>query len=1149
MGVCLSCLSGNSNDDEYDENTSLLRRNQQQQNYQSDYLQEEELLKQQQRQQELSSIVNDLSDKLIDVATFLNGGGSNSITGASTNSNLNSNQINNGSNSGLLLSQTNQINENGNKDDEVKQFPYFYNEDDRKKVLEKTSKLSDDIKDSCKLSAGNISSQFVFDLLLNNERNTEYQHIIKSIGCSSKERGEEFIESNGIVPEKNYQVTPIVQSYEDLYKNPDIDVVYIGTPHTFHKEQSINCLNNSKHVLIEKPITVTKKDAEEIFKVAKKNNKFCMEAVWTRFFPSIEILKNKVYKEQVIGDVYRLFADLSYQCDVKQLPLSSRVRDKKLAAGSLLDIGIYPITYSRILLDDQVGSKASKFQQKSFLTIDEDDLVDHLCSIIIKYENGKQALLTSSELVDGPKSYVRLEGTKGWVEMYSDNPARAKHFKIFNKDGKEIYEYKDDSGYNGFIYEANAVANDIEAGKLENEVMPHDESLLVMGLMDEIRKDNGLNMEADNFYSQNRKSINGAIENKLIGDKNVTQSSVPGSNFTSPNNDNLNTFENKTHDDQDFENIIFTAQGKKKKPPKWTFTAGIFADKKQEIPKKPKPDCDKNVKFITTPVTVVNPGQNEEDDDFDEEEEYEPPTPKPKPRVYPKRPKPPPAKRPSYPYWMFDSSSDDPFTDEEESDFWSISDSDFSSSDDDSFSSKNLGKLWFLGFNSSDDVNDERVPFIPNQLLVSRVSENLPGLFMDQRNELIEYGDRLSEIWTSHSNNNISMVQTEEEISSDKSKAIEIEKRGKFLNRKYSKLRSTKFLNDGGKSLARNKYYWKSDYMKERAKYNKQKQRFKNQQNKFKELESETWTASSDDEECDEDNEYDFENQIYKRMDEIEYIYVTPPRIYSMSKITSNYTKIEKFEISENENDITYFTTQVINWDNEKDQETKLNLAKRNQIFQNQQLIMDHNLQEPSSEEIFVAQGSGFSKGSGKKAKGPKWHVGAGMYMNKDLNKGATIKETTFIPVKPVKKPTTIYKEVDKGENDDGSDSGSSSDEDGFDKNDDLKRKLMNRRKNKKKFSLFSVDDLIESVDEKEIENYNENDDGYEDSDFEFDDSIINKLVIKVIDNSTNITTFKYPEEEDEIYNMDNNDGLESNAIQLRYNLYILFWLIIAFAL
>ncbi|KAI5953901.1 hypothetical protein CANMA_004740 [Candida margitis] len=347
------------------------------------------------------------------------------------------------------------------------------------------------------LGAGNISSQFVFDLLLNNDRKTQYRHVIKSIGCSSSVKGQEFIKNNNITAERNYNVTPVVQSYKELYANSEVDVVYIGTPHNFHCEQAVSCLENNKHVLCEKPFAVNRKEAEIIFNAAKKHNKFCMEAVWTRFFPAIKELKEKVYHEKVIGDVYRLFADFSYSGDVKNLPLTSRVRDRSLAAGSLLDIGIYPITYSRILLDDQVGQSASKFEQKSFLSIDKDDLVDHLGSIIIKYENGKHALLTSSELVDGPKAYVRLEGSNGWVEMYSDNPARAKHFKIFNKHGNEIYEYKDNSGYNGFIYEANAVANDIHGGKLEDAVMPHDETLLVMGVMDDIRKENGLVYEQD----------------------------------------------------------------------------------------------------------------------------------------------------------------------------------------------------------------------------------------------------------------------------------------------------------------------------------------------------------------------------------------------------------------------------------------------------------------------------------------------------------------------------------------------------------------------------------------------------------------------------------------------------------------------------
>ncbi|RLV93627.1 putative D-xylose 1-dehydrogenase [Spathaspora sp. JA1] len=347
------------------------------------------------------------------------------------------------------------------------------------------------------LGAGNISSQFVHDLLLNNERDTDFHHIVGSIGCSNKQKGLDFISENNIKSRNNYDVVPEVQSYQDLYDNPNIDIVYIGTPHTCHKEQAIGCLNGNKHVLCEKPMTVNKKEAEELFALAKSKKKFFMEAVWTRFFPAIKALKKMVYEENVIGEVHRMFADFSYCADVSNLPTSSRVRDRKLAAGALLDIGIYPLTYSRILLDDKVGEEHTKFEVKSFMTLDPVDKVDHLSSIIIKYENGKHAILTTSELVNGPKAYIRLEGSEGYLEMYSDNPARPKHFKTFYKDGRGNIVYKDESGYNGFIYEANAIAEDIKNARLENSTMPHAETLLVMGVMDQIRKENGLVYDQD----------------------------------------------------------------------------------------------------------------------------------------------------------------------------------------------------------------------------------------------------------------------------------------------------------------------------------------------------------------------------------------------------------------------------------------------------------------------------------------------------------------------------------------------------------------------------------------------------------------------------------------------------------------------------
>lgn len=343
------------------------------------------------------------------------------------------------------------------------------------------------------LGAGNISSQFVHDLCLNNTKaDREVNHIVRSVGSSSVSKALSFIESNDVNESNNIGVTPHALNYEDFFKDEEIDVVYIGTPHPFHKDQAIQAIENGKHVLCEKPFTVNLKDSKELIEVAKKNKRFLMEAVWTRFFPSICALKKYLFVENLFGEVHRLFMDFAYDADVTNLPPTSRVRDVNLAGGALLDIGIYTLTYARILLDDKLGHNATKFDFKSFQTIDRQDKVDYVSSILLKYSNGKQAILTTSNLDEGTSPFLKLEGSKATLEMWSKNPACPKNYKITFRDGREPIVYTDDSGYNGFIYEANAVAKDISAGKLEDSIMPLDETLLIMDVMDRIRKESGL---------------------------------------------------------------------------------------------------------------------------------------------------------------------------------------------------------------------------------------------------------------------------------------------------------------------------------------------------------------------------------------------------------------------------------------------------------------------------------------------------------------------------------------------------------------------------------------------------------------------------------------------------------------------------------
>lgn len=348
------------------------------------------------------------------------------------------------------------------------------------------------------LGAGNISGLFVYDLLLSNKLG-ESTHIIASIGSSLKEKGRQFVEKHQIVPENNQNYIVKAQTYEEFFANPDVQVVYIGTPHTFHKKQVHQALQHGKHVVCEKPFTVTGKESREIFQYAQTKNLLVMEAVWTRFFPSIAEAKKLVFQEKILGEVHRLHADFSYNGDIYNVPASSRARDINLAAGATLDIGIYPLTYGRILLDEKLG-ESTPFEVKSFLSLDPVDGVDHLSTILLKYKNGKQAILTSSEYVDGPNPFLRLEGTKGYLEMYSENPAQPKKFKVVFKDGTDPIEYVDESDYIGFIHEANAAAAAIENGRMEAELIPWMETQLVMDTMDKVRWENGLYYSGENAH-------------------------------------------------------------------------------------------------------------------------------------------------------------------------------------------------------------------------------------------------------------------------------------------------------------------------------------------------------------------------------------------------------------------------------------------------------------------------------------------------------------------------------------------------------------------------------------------------------------------------------------------------------------------------
>jgi dihydrodiol dehydrogenase / D-xylose 1-dehydrogenase (NADP) len=262
-------------------------------------------------------------------------------------------------------------------------------------------------------------------------------------------------------------------SYEALANDPDVDVIFIGTPHTFHYENMLLCLNAGKHVLCEKPLTINAAQAEECISLARQKGLFLMEAMWMRFLPAIRALNERL-GEGDLGDIRLVQANFSIPVafDPKH-----RLYDPYLGGGALLDLGIYPISFTHMLLGtpDRMLSHAHLGETG----------VDELATIIFAYDGGQSAVLTTSQRLVQPVEAL-VVGTAGYARVH--HPFfRGQRFSVkIGPEGEEqVFEHPYES--NGYIHEVRAVGDYLRAGKLESDLIPLDESLAIMRLMDELR--------------------------------------------------------------------------------------------------------------------------------------------------------------------------------------------------------------------------------------------------------------------------------------------------------------------------------------------------------------------------------------------------------------------------------------------------------------------------------------------------------------------------------------------------------------------------------------------------------------------------------------------------------------------------------------
>ncbi|KAL3992730.1 interleukin 2 receptor beta [Sarotherodon galilaeus] len=320
-------------------------------------------------------------------------------------------------------------------------------------------------------SAGKISHDFTVAL----KTLPPEDHQVVAVAARKLEDAQEFA--------KKHSISKAYGSYEELARDPDIDVVYIGVIHPYHLNTCLLFTNAKKNVLCEKPLAMNTKEVQQILASAKKNDVFLMEAVWTRFFPvSVEI--RRLLAQGELGEVKMVRSE--FGVPLMHVP---RAVQKELGGGALLDIGIYCLQFISMVYN---GEKPESIQASGVVHVETG--VDETVVAILKYSKNRMAVITCSSGVQLPNDAIVM-GTKGTVRVPA--PMWCPTSLVVND--KET-EYPVPEPYlplnfinsTGMRYEAEEVRQCLLKGLKESTVMSHADSLLLVELEDEIRRQVGV---------------------------------------------------------------------------------------------------------------------------------------------------------------------------------------------------------------------------------------------------------------------------------------------------------------------------------------------------------------------------------------------------------------------------------------------------------------------------------------------------------------------------------------------------------------------------------------------------------------------------------------------------------------------------------
>ncbi len=312
------------------------------------------------------------------------------------------------------------------------------------------------------LATGRIAGQFARGL-------ADAGSILAAVGSRRQETADAFGDQ--------FQIPRRHASYEALAADPEVDVVYVSSPHPMHCENSLLLLEHGKAVLCEKPFTINAAEARRVIEAARRRELFLMEAMWARFIPAVARARELI-AEGAIGDPRMVQADFGFRAGVNP---EGRLFNLDLGGGALLDIGIYVLSLASMIL----GPRPEEVATTAHLG---ETGVDEQSGMLLRYPGGELAVLSCAVRTRTPAE-ARIFGTEGSMLLHGPF-FKCETLTLKRGEKEERLELPVEG--NGYNYQALEVERCLRDGRMESEAMPLDESLALMELMDRIRARWGL---------------------------------------------------------------------------------------------------------------------------------------------------------------------------------------------------------------------------------------------------------------------------------------------------------------------------------------------------------------------------------------------------------------------------------------------------------------------------------------------------------------------------------------------------------------------------------------------------------------------------------------------------------------------------------